>query len=62
MLVVLRKAQGKRSLRQFAKKLGVSVAYLSDIFHGRRQGGTDLFRKLGYTKIVTTTVDYRKIR
>jgi transcriptional regulator with XRE-family HTH domain len=61
MLDVLRKAKGNSSLREFARKIGFSPAYLSDIFNGNRQAGRELLREFGLTKTVTVTVDYHKL-
>lgn len=43
------------SLRGAARKLGVSVAFLSDIRHGRREAGPKLLRALRLRKQVMTT-------
>ena len=53
----LKKLQGERSLREFATALGVSAAYLSDVYRGNRAIGNKLCRKLGVTKtreLITT--------
>lgn len=54
---VIRKRQGKQSLREFAKGLGMSAAYLSDVLRGNRDPGPRLleFLRLERTKITTIT-------
>ena len=40
--------QGNRSLRQFATSIGVSAAYVSDIYLRRRLPGAKVANALGY--------------
>lgn len=46
---MLKKKQGERSLRQFAIELGISAAYLSDIYRCNRRPGKAVLRQLGLT-------------
>lgn len=39
LISILRKKQGNKSLREFAPSIGISAAYLSDVYSGRRQLG-----------------------
>ena len=57
---ILKKEQGDLTLRQFAQKLEVSPAYLSDIYNGHRQIGRKVLRAVGMDKTVTVRVVYRK--
>jgi transcriptional regulator with XRE-family HTH domain len=50
----LKKEQGKRSLRTFAKDIGVSVSYLSDLYLGRRDPGPAILERFGMWKEVKT--------
>jgi transcriptional regulator with XRE-family HTH domain len=52
----------KLSLRQYAKHLNVSAAYLSDVYRGRRDPGPTLLDYLGLERKVVTTVTYVKRR
>ena len=52
----------KLSLRQYAKNLHVSPAYLSDVYRGRRDPGPALLEPLGLERKVVTTVTYVKRR
>jgi len=52
----------KLSLRQYARTLNVSAAYLSDVYRGRRDPGPTLLEHLGLEKKVVTTVTYVKRR
>lgn len=44
---LLRKRQGDRSLREFAKEIPCSVAYLSDVMLGKRGAGPRILTYLG---------------
>jgi hypothetical protein len=60
LLEMLKRKQGKRSLREFAQEIGITPAYLCDIYKGRRQGGAKLLRYFGMEKTVTVTSEYQK--
>lgn len=59
VVAILKRQQGERSLRQFAKDLSVSAAYLSDIYLDKRDIGPAILKPLGLTKHVETTVTYQ---
>lgn len=46
----LRKRQGKRTLREFAKELGISYQYLADVYIGRRGLGETILRQFKLVK------------
>lgn len=46
------------SLRQTAKKYGISSAYLSDIMLGKKAPGPKVLRALGIKRTVQKTVTY----
>lgn len=48
------------SMRAFARKLDVSVAYISDVLNGHRDPGPSILEHFGLEKV--TSVDYRKAR
>jgi transcriptional regulator with XRE-family HTH domain len=54
LIKMLKREQGKKSLRQFAEEIGISAPYLSDIYKGRRMGGKKVLDYFGLEK--TTTV------
>jgi len=54
----LKARQGERSLREFADELGLSAAYLSDVYLGRRGIGPKLLKTMGLTKDEQITVTY----
>lgn len=58
----LKRKQGSRSLRKFALAIGVSAAYLSDVYLGRRDLGPKLLQFLGMTKTRTTNVTYQRAK
>jgi transcriptional regulator with XRE-family HTH domain len=60
VIALLKKEQGPRSLRQFAVVLGVSAAYLSDVYRGNRDPGGKLLNRFGIEKVKVCTVSYRK--
>lgn len=51
---LLRKQQGKQSLRAFAAILDVTPAYLSDIYRNRRDPGPKILNLLEIDKQTTT--------
>jgi hypothetical protein len=61
---LMKSKQGNRSLREFARSLGVSVAYISDIYLERRKPGPKIASALGYTcaksKVVTIVFTRRR--
>jgi transcriptional regulator with XRE-family HTH domain len=59
VIEALKARQGDRSLRQFAEELGVSAAYLSDIYLGKRQPGEKVLKQFGITKSTVTTSSYQ---
>jgi len=56
----LKRMQGDRSLREFADDLGVSAAYLSDVYRGNRAVGKKLCKKLNVTKTREFVTTYRE--
>lgn len=46
------------SLRQTAKKHGISAAYLSDIMNGKRNPGQKILCSLGIQRVVRRTIEY----
>lgn len=48
---MLRKRQGKRSLRALAREIGCAAPYLSDVYRGRRTPGPKILAFLGLTKV-----------
>lgn len=64
VLEQLRKRQGNRSLRSFAREIGCSAAYLSDVYRGKRSLGPKVLEELGLEKIEQSPPEplYRKRR
>lgn len=54
----LRQDQGTRSLRTYAKDIGCSAAYISDIYNNRRDPGDLVLKHLGLQAEKVTTVTY----
>lgn len=46
VIKLLKQRQGERSLREFARDIGVTAAYLSDIYQSRREPGPAIQRYL----------------
>ena len=59
---MLRKKQGKDSLRKFAGRVGCSAAYLSDVYRGKRDPGPKLLDHLNLQREEVVTVTYVKRR
>ena len=51
---LIRKKQGKRSLRSFATAIGLSAAYLSDVLRGNREPGPKILGLLKLKRLRTT--------
>lgn len=58
----LQEDQGEQSLRSYARSLGCSAAYLSDVYRGRRDPGPKLLARLNLERKAVTTVTYQKRR
>lgn len=56
---LMKRKQGNRTMRGFSRDLGLSVAYLSDFYHGRRLPGPKILNHLGMDKVETELM-YRK--
>jgi transcriptional regulator with XRE-family HTH domain len=55
---LLKRRQGDKSLRQFAVQVGVSAAYLSDLYRGNRFPGPRILHFLGLKRNVKKSVVY----
>jgi hypothetical protein len=58
----LREKQGTRSLRTYAKTIGCSAAYLSDVYSDKREPGPKLLDHLDLECQTTVTKIYVKRR
>lgn len=58
----LKRRQGEKTLRQFARELGVAPSYLSDIYRGRREPGPKILRPLGVRRRVELRIEYETCR
>ena len=58
----LKKRQGNKTLRVLGLELGLSAAYLSDVFHGNREPGPTLLTLLGLERTKTTEITYTKVK
>lgn len=56
----LKKRQGSKSLREFARELGISAPYLSDIYRGHRGVGPAILKTIGLTRKTTVITVYEK--
>ena len=59
---LLKRQQKGLSLRAYAKRMGVSVAYLSDVYRGRRAPGPKLLGLNGFARRRTTTTELIRLR
>ena len=55
---LLRRRQGKKSLRVFGAEVGLTAAYLSDVFRGNREPGPTILTLLGIERTKTTETTY----
>ena len=58
LLAKLRKAQGKRSLREFSASIGISVGNLHDVLNGRRRPGAAILDYMGLGERTTSVTVY----
>lgn len=58
VIAALRKRQGSLTLRQFALKLDLSAAYLSDVYRKNREPGKKILKHLGLSKESTRSTIY----
>lgn len=59
---MLKRMRGNRSLRAFARDLGVSASHLCGVWHGKYVPGPAVLEPLGYERIRTVTRTIRKKR
>jgi hypothetical protein len=59
---LLKKRQGNKTLRLLGLELGLSAAYLSDVFRGNREPGPTLLAILGLERTKTTDITYMKVK
>ena len=62
VIEAIKRRQGSQSLRQFALSLGMSVAYLSDVYRGQRDIGPRLLKCFGFRKEKSSVVTYHRLR
>jgi transcriptional regulator with XRE-family HTH domain len=58
VIALMRMTQGDTSLRAFATKIGVTPAYVSDIYNGRRSPGPGVLKFFGIGKERRVIVEY----
>ena len=56
VVLILKKEQGKRSLREFAKDLGISAAYLCQIYTNTSEPGPAVLSKIGVRRRIVYEV------
>ncbi len=55
---IIRKGQGDKSLRAYAREIGVSAPYLSDVLRGNRNPGPKILKFFGLQQTKKVTVTY----
>jgi hypothetical protein len=58
---MIRQRQGKRSLREFSKHVGLSVAYMSDVLRGNREPGPTLLTFLKLYSVRERSIRYMRV-
>lgn len=61
-IALLKRKQGRRTLSAFARDIGVTVAYLSDVYRGNRQVGPKLLELVRLKKTRRIQVTYEVSR
>lgn len=62
IIKIMKQKQGSRSLREFARELDVSAAYVCDVYLGRRFPGPAILDHFGIvaTRRVLVSYNFRK--
>ena len=60
LVALIKKRQGDTSLRTFAPTLGVTAAYLSDVYNGNRPVGPRLCAAMGYARTRTVRTQFKR--
>lgn len=58
VIELMKITQGDQSLTAFAAEIGVTPAYISDIYHRRRSPGPAILKYFGLNKQTQTIVKY----
>jgi transcriptional regulator with XRE-family HTH domain len=58
VIQLMKTTQGEQSLRTFANEIGVTPAYLSDIYNGRRSPGPAVLQFFNIGKTRRVIVEY----
>jgi transcriptional regulator with XRE-family HTH domain len=58
LLAIMRRAQGEKTLTQFAAELDLSKQYLSNVYNRRKEPSERLLDKLGFAR---STSAFRKL-
>lgn len=61
VVAAIQKEIDKTSLRQTAKRIGISAGYLSDVLKGNRHVSETMAGAFGFTREVVTQFVFRKI-
>lgn len=62
LIKLVQQRQGEQSLRSYALAIGVSAAYLSDFYRGRRDAGPTILKRFGYTREKAVELTYTKAK
>jgi transcriptional regulator with XRE-family HTH domain len=60
VLKVIRQETDSTSIRQTAKRLGISPAYLSDVLLGNRGVSENIAAAFGFKRIITSEIRFKK--
>lgn len=52
LLRIMRRIQGEKSNTAFARDLGISKQYLTDIYNGRKEPGDSVSAAVGYRRAI----------
>ena len=55
---LIKEAQGEKTLREFGDEIGVTAAYISDVYNGRRSPGAKILTPFGIGKSIVRRVEY----
>jgi transcriptional regulator with XRE-family HTH domain len=58
VIALIKATQGDKSLREYAKEIGVTAPYINDIYQGRRSPGPAILQYFGLGKRRRAVVEY----
>jgi transcriptional regulator with XRE-family HTH domain len=55
---IILKGKGEKSIREYAREIGVSAPYLADVLHGNRNPGPKILKHFKVKRTKKVTIEY----